>query len=539
MKPILLRALASLSLALAAPLVHAADAGAAAPACRYVAVAKLPLHYTGPMLQITTDGVINGTAARMLVDTGAYESFLTRTGTERRGMTLRNTGSVAQGVGGFSSIYQTRISEFSAGPARSEPGTMRVLSDFAFTPSFDAILGAPFLLQADLEISLATKELKFFRPNGCADAFLGYWDPDAQVVPFESSFEGSPNPHITVLVNGQKMIAMIDTGAQASSISLAAAQRAGVRPDTPGVTRATDVVGVGERKAARWQTVFNTFQIGEQTIRNADIGIIERQGKFDVILGADFLRAHRVLFAMSQRKLYFSYVGGQPFGADRKLAPWIQAEAEAGNADAQMALAAIYGRGKQVPRDAAASGAWLEKAAANGNPYANLQTGRALVKAGRAAEAAARLRSALDQLPASRDAALWLYLARLRNGQAELGRAELTAAFARSEGGEWPAPVAAFYLGKLGAAQLLEAAAAGADGAEGKRRTCMSIASMVDLYGAQGDTAQAAQATALGRQQCGSAGQAGGQGNGAAAGKPVAQLHETAGESQPVLAPDK
>jgi hypothetical protein len=33
----------------------------------------------------------------------------------------------------------------------------------------------------------------------------------------------------------------------------------------------------------------------------------------DMLLGADFLRTHRILFAMSQDRLYMSYLGGDPF----------------------------------------------------------------------------------------------------------------------------------------------------------------------------------------------------------------------------------
>ena len=40
-----------------------------------------------------------------------------------------------------------------------------------------------------------------------------------------------------------------------------------------------------------------------------------------MILGADFLRAHRVLLAISQRKLYFTYVGGKVFGNTGDKAP--------------------------------------------------------------------------------------------------------------------------------------------------------------------------------------------------------------------------
>lgn len=493
-----LRPLASLLLALPFTLAQAAEA----PRCRYVTVGKLPLQYTGPSLQVTTEGVINGTPATMLVDTGAYDTFLTRTGTERRGMKLSNLGRVAQGVGGFSSIYQTRIKEFVAGPARSERGHMRVLSDFGFTPSFDALLGAPFLLQTDLEISLATKEMKFFQPINCGDTHLAYWDADALVIPFDTSSETTPNPYFTVLVNGVKMRAIIDTGAAATTISLAAAKRAGLKLDAPDVTKAGHVVGVGDEKAAFWHTAFKSFQIGEEVIQNADIGVVDRKGSdVDILLGDDFLRSHRVLIAMSQRKVYFSYVGGQPFEQRRKLEPWIQEEADAGNGDAQMRLANMYAHGDGVARDAQASAKWLEKAAASGNAHANLYSGRSLLRQGRALDAAPRLRLALDKLPSNRDAALWLYLARLRTGQAELGRTELATAFARSEDDEWPAPVAAFYLGKSSAEQVFKQA--GQDRELAPKRRCAAIGSMTEFYEAQGDDAGVQAMAAARKAQCG------------------------------------
>lgn len=499
MKPLLSRALAALLLVLSASPVQAA--GADAPRCRYVNVAKLPLQYTGPGLALTTTGVINGTPALMLVDTGASDTWLTRTGTERRGMRLSNLGRVARGIGGMSSIYQTRIKEFVAGPARSERGHMRVLSDFGHPPSYDAILGAPFLLQTDLELSLASKELKFFQPVDCADQFLAYWDADALVIPFESNYgDSSPNPRFTVLVNGQKMRAIIDSGASSTVIALEAAKRAGLKLDAAGVKRRGHAVGVGDEKVAYWHAVFKSVQIGEETIENAELDVLERLEGIDVLLGADFLRAHRVLFAMSQRKIYFSYVGGHPFGQRRKLEPWLQAEADAGNGDAQMALARMYRHGDPVRRDDAAAAAWLEKAALNGNPDATLYSGHALLREGRAQEAAPRLRLALDKLPSDRDAALWLYLARLRTGQAELGRSELTTAFARGEDDEWPAPIADFYLGKLTAPELLKQAER--DRELGARRSCNAIQAMMALYEAQDDSAQAQALAASRKEQC-------------------------------------
>ena len=438
---------------------------------------------------ITTPGSINGTPAELLVDTGAYQTFFTRTGTERRNMPLRRTSQVAFGVGGSSPIFETRYTDFSAGFARAPKGIMPVLGDFGFTPSFDGLLGSTFLLQTDVEISLASKEITFFHTENCADTYLGYWGDNVIDIPFKPHDELGLNPHFTVRVNGKEMEAIIDTGAATSSILRDAAKAAGIAVDQPGLATHRSA-GAGARKAASWVVSTKTFQIGGETVQNAELAVVDsRNYGVDVILGADFLRSHRVLFAMSQQRLYFSYIGGEPFGQRRKLEPWIQAEADAGNADAQFVLSEAYRRGKQVPRDDTLAASWLEKAVAGGSPYALLSSGGALLQRGEFAAAAIRLRAALDQLPAERQGALWLYLARARAGQSELARQELAATFARSERDEWPKPIADFYLGKLTLEKLL--AQAPDDGAKGRKRHCETVGSVALWQMAHGQADQA------------------------------------------------
>lgn len=491
--------LAALAMGLALPLTASAAPAPAPASCKYVEIAKLPLNYTGPSLEITTTGSINGTPSVMLLDTGAWRTLLTRTGTERLGLRLRNTGHHAYGVGGIARLYETRVNEFVTGPSRASKGVMTVLTDFGYVPSYDAIVGAPFLLQADLEISLAAKELKFFRPLDCRDEFLAYWDPKAVELPFHRDSREGSNPLFTVSVNGRELIAMIDTGAGTTSITLDAAKRTGLQLDAPGVNRLSDAVGVGTRKRARWRTRFATLQVGDETIRNAEVNVIDSDVPTDVILGADFLRSHRVLFAMSQRKLYFSYIGGVPLDEYGKLAPWIVAEAEAGNADAQMALADIYAKGKIVTKDTALADSWLAKAASGGNPQANIRTGRWKMTHGQLAEGAAHLRTGLDRLPSHHQAALWLHIARLRLGQPELAASELQASVARYDD-EWPRPVADFYLGKLSAAALLEEAAE--DKTTARARTCQAIAAMGEWHGARGEKEQERPLAARYKAEC-------------------------------------
>ncbi|MDB5745800.1 MAG: hypothetical protein JWP72_648 [Massilia sp.] len=464
-----------------------AFAAAAEAGCKYVQVARLPLRYAGPDLNITTQGTINGTPATMLVDTGAFATILTTQATEPRKLALRNTGSEAAGIGGHARIYSTQVDEFSIGPARSGRMTLPVVKEFGGAPGYDALVGAPFLLQTDLEISLATKELKFFRPMGCGDAFLGYWDENAVVLPFNQHMRDPANPHFTVVVNGVKMDAIIDTGAGASYVSLGAAKRAGLKLDASKLTRTLDVTGAGPRKVASWHTTFERFEIGNQVVRNAQVGVVDDDGAFEVLLGADFLRSHRVLFAMSQQKIYLSYIGGQPFGQGTRLEPWLQAEAEAGNADAQMVLSTYYIQGKVVPQDMTLAAHWGEKAANGGNADAKLISGRSMMLIGMHAQAVTRLRAGLDKPHGYPQAPLWLYIARVHTGQAELAKTELAAARQRNRENEWPAPIADFYLGKLGAAKLIEEARD--DRTLATARTCESISAMEEWHSAHGDRA--------------------------------------------------
>lgn len=60
-------------LPLAGAVLLAAPAGAAdgGPACTYTELANIPLRYTGPALEITLGGEIQGTPARMAAGVGA------------------------------------------------------------------------------------------------------------------------------------------------------------------------------------------------------------------------------------------------------------------------------------------------------------------------------------------------------------------------------------------------------------------------------------------------------------------------------------
>jgi hypothetical protein len=106
------------------------------------------------------------------------------------------------------------------------------------------------------------------------------------------------------------------------------AAQLGVTPDSPGTLAAGRASGIGAGRPDRWIGNFDSFVIGGEIIRNPRLRftslqvttapetgtrLATRQELREMLLGLDFLRAHRVYVAHSQGKLYFTYIGGRVF----------------------------------------------------------------------------------------------------------------------------------------------------------------------------------------------------------------------------------
>lgn len=312
------RILSALALLLPA-LSHAAgDAGS----CRYVPITKIDIDYSDQTRRVSVTGSINGEPVRMMVDTGAYESRLLRRGADRLGLTLESTGRYTYGVSGAAITYRTHVDDFALGASHTGKTVVPVL-DLPGETRHEAIIGADFLLQADMELSLADKTMQFFRASGCADTFLAYWDRNAMEVPFIGKDGDSNKPYVAVELNGVKLTALLDTGAPRTTVTRHAAELAGVRVDAPGVRKAGHSHGIGDKVLDNWVADFKRFRIGDETVNNPQLVIRDdppqSQARVDVLLGIDFLRAHHVLFAMSQDRLYLSYLGSPLFGATQQV----------------------------------------------------------------------------------------------------------------------------------------------------------------------------------------------------------------------------
>jgi hypothetical protein len=132
------------------------------------------------------------------------------------------------------------------------------------------------------------------------------------------------------MLNGQKAIAELDSGAYTSVVTSGMAERAAAKTQFEDVRSASVSTGFAGKAVPTSIAVFPTFAIGDEAINNAKLRIADlfhadtkmQIGSLipqrmvdspDMLLGADFIRAHRIYIARSQGKIYFSYNGGPIF----------------------------------------------------------------------------------------------------------------------------------------------------------------------------------------------------------------------------------
>jgi len=352
---------------LAGALAALAQAAAAAPTPCKLGLLELPVKMIGTRA-IATVG-INGKEVPLVVDSGAFYSFLTESAAAQLDLHLHPLpfGLEIMGLTGRVKARATTVDhlqmlkgdipdvEFVVGGNEDVPGTM-------------GVLGRNLLAFTDTEYDLAHGLIRFVFPKGdCEDTALAYWAAGQPVVELalrRDHSERTPAIRATIEVNGRKTTALFDTGAT-TALSLSAAHRAGIKDAD--MTPHGKVWGGGTRTTDAWTAAVDKVDFGGEAILHNRLEVADFDlDDIGMLVGIDFFLSHRIYVSKRQSRMYFTYNGGPVFALNKgERADTAAADAAASAATAMTADAyARRGAASQSRHDFAGALADLDRACA-------------------------------------------------------------------------------------------------------------------------------------------------------------------------------
>ncbi len=210
-------------------------------------------------------------------------------------------------------------------------------------PQQVALLGIDFFANYDVEYDVPHGKITLYKPTGCEKAKLAYWPGPVTVADMVANGVGAnippftpynfPHMNIRIKVHGQDMVAALDSGYAQSSMSLPSAHSVGLTVGGEGMVETAPTVDVVDGYSnPTWLGTVDSIDLGGEIISSAKIrfhsfmvppgareartGTSVRPSRYhgaDLMLGADFLIAHRIMVSQSQTKIYFSPAAGADF----------------------------------------------------------------------------------------------------------------------------------------------------------------------------------------------------------------------------------
>lgn len=293
----------------------------AADKCEVRIAATLPVTMAGRRPMVSAK--FGDKTARFILDSGAFYSTLSRASAQEFGLQIRSIdGFYVSGVGGSAAAGVANARDFSLA------GIAIPKVDFVVAGSGTGtagLIGQNILGLMDVEYDLPHGVVRLMKVTGCKNGNLAYWAEDRPVSmlglirPSNTPFK--PHTVAPVLIDGQRVEAMFDTGADESLLSSTAARRLGAVPGGAGVTEEGVSGGLGTRHVQTYRATFKQIDVGGEALKKpsiqfADMGATDTQ----MLVGIDFFLTHRIFVSNSQRVMFFTYEGGPLFGLSPRRA---------------------------------------------------------------------------------------------------------------------------------------------------------------------------------------------------------------------------
>lgn len=316
--------LASVALVIGTGFPAIAQAADCAPLRIENSVKMIPGHPARILLPI----ILNGVQKTFLLDTGGALSTISSAAVKELNLPAYHSNHRLSFLQGQDSTDFVQVHEVILGNAKNSGVQFQVVDRFGPPgtpqPPFDGILATGIFLHDDLDLDFGAGRVNFFSPDHCEGKVV-YWPHQAlAVVPVK---EEQSHIDVPVTLDGHPLRAMIDTGAQFTTMDLSRAQQAiNFSPDAPsagnapkdnpqkqiyprrlsnlsfdGVTIQNPLVIIQPLQFGGGKT--DDQVLGSRAERKDDAG---NRLNADITIGMDILRHLHIYFASRESRLYIT-----------------------------------------------------------------------------------------------------------------------------------------------------------------------------------------------------------------------------------------
>jgi predicted aspartyl protease len=204
-----------------------------------------------------------------------------------------------------------QIGTLLAGEIKRSDMSVMVLNAPAFEKSrIDGLMGADFLKEFDLDLDFTKPSATLYRQRRCPQGGPN-WKVPFEELPRPREGNALPANVIEVVLDGVQQNALLDTGANSTSMDRAKAIESGA----PAEILAADQQGKTQGATVETTNValhrFGWLKIGSDTILNPAIRVTEKEDQlgvqyFRMLIGEDYLRRRRIWIAYGDHKVFVS-----------------------------------------------------------------------------------------------------------------------------------------------------------------------------------------------------------------------------------------
>lgn len=267
--------------------------------CRMERYSEIPIS-TLPDGRFTVPVMLNGQALNFLVDTGGVSATIEETQAEKLQLSRQRANSL-QGVAGTQLNSFAVVRTFSLGRLQGEK--IPVYIDPHLPDGADGTLSPDMMKHFDVDIDLPRGTLSLFSQKHCPGKVVHWTRAGYVVLPMQVAVR-SGHIEVPVMVDGKKFVALLDTGARHSVISMRAAKALGISENSPDLK----LLSGGEYK--RYSYPFKVLDFDGVSVTRPHFEVVSDNylpGRgMDMIIGNGILRRLHLYIAYGEEKLYIT-----------------------------------------------------------------------------------------------------------------------------------------------------------------------------------------------------------------------------------------